>query len=288
MHSNDLSLQSYLNSIGDEPLLTRKEEQYLAARSQKGDLKAINTLITRNLRLVIKIAKDFNFGHVDMMDLISEGNIGLQKAAERYMPGMNSKFSTYAVWWIRQTISRALTNQSRQIRIPVHMVDTQGKILRLKRHMEAETGQVPTNEEIAEVTGIDVKRIEFIVASMVTTVSLQTPLAGAEGEIGESTLGDFIEDTKTEAPYEQMQQKTYAEAVVQILATLNPRERRVIERRYGLFGQSEVTLEKVSDEYGLTRERIRQIQEKTLRKLRQRMHKLPGAPKELKDILRNS
>lgn len=275
----DNGLQIYIRSMGSHPLLSVKEEQQLAKRAQKGEAKAISLLISRNLKLVIKIAKDFNYGSVELLDLISDGNIGLQKAAEKFRPGMNSKFSTYAIWWIKQTILRSSSNHSRQIRIPVHMLATHSKIHRIKQQLEVELGREATNEEVAEVTGLSAKRVKFITDAMVSTVSLQTPVGVSDdGIAGQTQLGDLLQDTATESTYEQIQKKAVVEIVQSLLDTLTPKERNIIERRFGLNGNIHATLEKVADEYDVTRERVRQIQEKTLRKLRIKLNKLHGVP----------
>lgn len=269
-------VRMYLKEIGRAPLLVFAEEIDLAKRTEKGDRKARAKLIESNLRLVVSIAKKYVGRGLTLMDLIQEGNIGLQKAVEKYNWRKGYKFSTYATWWIRQAITRAIADQARTIRIPVHMVETINRYLRINRRLMQELGREPTPEEIAEVMGVDVAKIREIVKVSQEPTSLETPVGDEE----DSHLGDFIEDTKALAPIDATSRALLKEQLEEVLSTLNDRERKVLILRFGLEDGRPRTLEEVGREFAVTRERIRQIEAKALRKL-----KHPSRSKKLRDYL---
>ena len=269
-------VRMYLKEIGRAPLLIFEEEISLAKRTEKGDKKARAKLIESNLRLVVSIAKKYVGRGLTLMDLIQEGNIGLQKAVEKYNWRRGYKFSTYATWWIRQAITRAIADQARTIRIPVHMVETINRYLRINRRLMQELGREPTPEEAAEVMEVDVSKIREIVKVSQEPTSLETPVGDEE----DSHLGDFIEDTKALAPLDATSRALLKEQLEEVLSTLNDRERKVLILRFGLDDGRPRTLEEVGREFQVTRERIRQIEAKALRKL-----KHPSRSKKLRDYL---
>ncbi len=270
------SIQMYLREIGKVPLLTGEEEVALAKRKEVGDKEAEKRLIEANLRLVVSIAKRFVGKSLTLLDLIQEGNIGLFRAVEKFEYRKGYKFSTYATWWIRQAITRALADQSRTIRIPVHMVETINKLLRVSRRLVQEYGREPTSEEIGKHLEISADRVREILRISQEPVSLATPI----GEEEDSHLGDFIEDKNAPAPSDQATHHLLREQVDEVLGTLSLRERRVLQLRFGLTDGRSRTLEEVGQEFGVTRERIRQIEAKALRKLRH-----PTRSKKLRDFL---
>jgi len=269
-------IKMYLKEIGKISLLTPSRERELARRAQKGEPKAKEELITANLRLVVSIAKRYIGRGLTFLDLIQEGNIGLIKAVEKFDWKKGYKFSTYATWWIRQAITRAIADQARTIRVPVHMVETINKLNKVIREHLQDFGEYPTIEELGHLTGKTPEKIEEILAASKETVSLESPISGDE----ESTMGDFIHDDSMEQPEEAAMKMLLREQIDQILDTLSPREAMVLKMRYGLLDGKTKTLEEVGQFFNVTRERIRQIEVKALRKLRH-----PSRSKQLKALL---
>ena len=257
------SLQLFLKDIGKVRLLTAQEEVYLAKRIERGDLDAKQKMVESNLRLVVSIAKNYRNQGLPFLDLIQEGTLGLVRAAEKFDYRKGFKFSTYATWWIRQAIARALADKARTIRIPVHVVEKLNKIGRAERKLVTELGREPTPEEIAEVTGIDPEEVESIKRSAQAPVSLEKPVGDEE----ESEFGQFIADEKAESPFDRAADLLTKEALKEALENLSYRERRVLELRYGLGGEHPRTLDEVGRTFNVTRERIRQIENQSLKKL---------------------
>ena len=262
--SND-SIQMYLREIGKVPLLTTEEEVSLAKRKDKGDIEAQKKLVEANLRLVVSIAKKFTGRSLSLLDLIQEGNIGLFRAVEKFDYRKGYKFSTYATWWIRQAITRALADQSRTIRIPVHMVETINKFQQVERQLIQDLGREPLPEEIAAEMGEDLDKIRQIIKISQDTVSLETSVGDSDEE--DSVLGDFIEDVKTMTPDRSAAMQLLREQVRDIIRELSPREQKILEMRFGLHDGVAHTLEEVGQEFGVTRERIRQIEAKALERM---------------------
>ncbi|KKU44581.1 MAG: RNA polymerase sigma factor [Microgenomates group bacterium GW2011_GWE1_47_12] len=269
-------VRMYLREIGRIPLLTRDQEIELAQKTEAGDLKAKDKLTSSNLRLVVSIAKKYIGRGMSFLDLIQEGNKGLIRAVEKYQWKKGFKFSTYATWWIRQAITRAIADQARTIRIPVHMVETINKLIRISRKLMQTLGREPLPEEIAEIMEITPDKVREILKISQKTTSLETPI----GDDEDSYLGDFIEDTKQATPYELTTQRLLRENIEEVLSGLSDRESKVLEMRFGLRGAKPMTLEEVGREFGVTRERIRQIEAKALRKL-----KHPSKRRMLQDYL---
>jgi len=261
------SLGIYLRQISTIPLITVKEEIELADRIKNGDDKARETMITANLRLVVKIAKEYSNIGLSLLDLINEGNIGLMKAVERFDPTKGGKLSTYAAWWIKQSIKRALANQSKTIRLPVHMVDRVTQIRRTSSELAERLGREPSDDELAAEMNLPVSRITLLKSVSRKPASLDSPLGDDEG----STLGEVVPDEKAANPYERLQSKSLVGDVNSVLAQLEPREADIIRLRFGLEGLEPLTLEEVGDKIGVTRERVRQLQEQALRQLRKNM-----------------
>jgi RNA polymerase primary sigma factor len=257
------SLQLFLKDIGKVRLLTAQEEVDLAKRIERGDLDAKQKMVESNLRLVVSIAKHYRNQGLPFLDLIQEGTIGLVRAAEKFDYRKGFKFSTYATWWIRQAIARALADKARTIRIPVHIVEKLNKIGRAERKMVTELGREPTAEEIAEVTGIEPEDVHSIKRSAQAPISLEKPVGDEE----ESAFGQFIADERAESPYERAVEILTKEALREALENLGYRERRVLELRYGLGGERPRTLDEVGRTFNITRERIRQIEMQSLNKL---------------------
>ena len=271
------SVQMYLREIGKTPLLTRDEEKELAKKIEKGDLEGRNKLIQANLRLVVSIAKRYvgRSSNLTLLDLIQEGNIGLARAVDKFDYRRGFKFSTYATWWIRQAITRALADQSRTIRIPVHMVETISKYAQIKRRLFQDLGREPLAEEIASEMGVDVEKVRHIIKISQDTIPFETPV-GDEDE--GSTLGDFIEDEKGIMPVQSAALRLLGDQIKEIINDLQPREQKILKMRFGLNDGITHTLEEVGNEFGVTRERIRQIEFKALEKIRQHQNlkKLEG------------
>lgn len=274
--SIDDPVKVYLKEIGRVPLLTSEEEIELARRMSNGDEAARKRLSEANLRLVVSIAKRYVGRGMQFLDLIQEGNLGLIKAVEKFDYTKGYKFSTYATWWIRQAITRAIADQARTIRIPVHMVETINKVVRVERQLLQELGRQPQANEIAQVMGMSVEKVREIMKVAQEPVSLETPI----GEEEDSHLGDFIPDEDAPAPAEAASHILLREQLGDVLHTLTPREEKVLRLRFGLDDGRPRTLEEVGKEFNVTRERIRQIEAKALRKLRH-----PSRSKKLKDFL---
>ncbi len=266
-HLSADSVQMYLREIGRVPLLTAEQEVQLAKLKDKGDPRAKQKMIEANLRLVVSIAKKYvGRGGLTLLDLIQEGNIGLFRAVEKFDYKRGYKFSTYATWWIRQAITRALADQSRTIRIPVHMVETINKFMQISRRLVQDLGREPLPEEIAAEMGLPVDKVRHIIKINQDTVSLETTVGDDEDD---STLGDFIEDVKSVSPSMSAGRKLLRDHVGKILKYLLPREQKILEMRFGLTDGVGHTLEEVGQEFGVTRERIRQIEAKALEKIRE-------------------
>jgi RNA polymerase primary sigma factor len=274
--SLDDPVRMYLKEIGRVALLRAEQEVEYAKLIEQGDEDAKNALTEANLRLVVSIAKKYIGRGMSFLDLIQEGNMGLIRAVEKFDYQKGFKFSTYATWWIRQAITRAIADQARTIRIPVHMVETINKLVRVSRRLLQELGREPADEEIAEEMGITPDKVREITKVSQDPVSLETPI----GEEEDSHLGDFVEDKEATAPSDAASLTMLRTEVEDILDTLTPRERRVLQLRFGLIDGHQRTLEEVGKRFGVTRERIRQIEAKALRKLRH-----PSRSKKLKDYL---
>ena len=264
----DDSVRMYLREIGKIPLLSLEKETELAEKAMQGDRRAKDKMAEANMRLVVSIAKRYSGRGLELLDLIQEGNTGLLRAVDKFDPSKGFKFSTYATWWIRQAITRAIADQARTIRIPVHMVETINKLMRTQRRLTQELNREPTNQELAKEMDMDVEKIEYIQKIKQDITSLDAGI-GRDGEEGEeSTLGDFIEDEDTASPEESATVQLLKEQVREILSTLSDRERKILEMRFGLNGTKSHTLEEVGLEFAVTRERIRQIEAKALMKLK--------------------
>lgn len=275
-YSTDDPVRMFLKEIGKVPLLTAEEEVELAIRMSQGDEEAKRRMTEANLRLVVSIAKRYVGRGMLFLDLIQEGNLGLIKAVEKFDYTKGYKFSTYATWWIRQAITRAIADQARTIRIPVHMVETINKVIRVSRQLLQELGHDPSAEEIAAEMGMPVEKVREILKIAQEPVSLETPI----GEEEDSHLGDFIPDEDASEPSEAASFSLLKEQLMEVLDTLTPREKKVLELRFGIVDGRTRTLEEVGKEFNVTRERIRQIEAKALRKLRH-----PSRSKKLRDFL---
>lgn len=269
-------VRMYLKEIGRISLLTPEEEQALSARINENDEEAKRILAESNLRLVVSIAKRYVGRGLLFLDLIQEGNIGLMKAVDKFDSERGYKFSTYATWWIRQAITRALADQARTIRVPVHMVETINKMVRIQRQMTLELNREPSDEELAKKMNLSVEKVREVIKISQDPVSLETPI----GEEDDSHLGDFLKDESSLSPEEYTENEILKEEIKQVLMSLQPREQEVLELRFGLIDGTCHTLEEVGKKFNVTRERIRQIEAKALRKLRH-----PSRAKKLKDFL---
>ncbi len=274
MNSPETNMGLYLREIGQVPLLTAAEEVKLAGQIKRGNKKARQKMIEANLRLVVKIANDFNNYGLSLPDLISEGNIGLMKAVERFDPQKGGKLSTYAAWWIKQAIKRALANQSKTIRLPVHLVDKISKIRRVTAHMTEELGREPTDEELAEELGLSVAKVTHLKSVGIRPASLDAQINSED----ETPFGDLVGDERAEHPFEVLRDKDLREEVGGLLEKLDKRERRILAFRFGLGGGRERTLEEVGRKFGVTRERIRQLQNMALLKMRRALTKCEEPP----------
>jgi len=261
------TIKLYLQEIGKTPLLKPEEEIALAKRIKKGDQEARNHMIQANLRLVVKIANDYsNFG-LPLLDLISEGNIGLVKAVERFDPSKGGKLSTYAAWWIKQSIKRALANQSKTIRLPVHLVDKIAKMRRVSTALAEDLGREPTDDELAQEMGMSVNKVAHLKSVSIRPTSLDAPV----GEDEDASFGDLVGDDSASTPYQDLHSKSLSNDVKEIIAGLDERESAIIQMRFGLTGDRPKTLEEVGLEFNITRERVRQLQNIALKKLRHNM-----------------
>ena len=263
----DDSVRLYLREIGKVPLLSPEEEADLADRIVQGDKEAKDKMVESNMRLVVSIAKRYGGRGLDFLDLIQEGNTGLLRAVDKFDPAKGFKFSTYATWWIRQAITRAIADQARTIRIPVHMVETINKVLRTTRKLTTELNREPTNEEIAEELGMEPDKVDYVMRIKQDIASLDASV-GRDGDDEDSVLGDFVEDEERDSPEESAANQILKEQLSEIIATLSDREQKIIRLRFGIGGGRPHTLEEVGAEFDVTRERIRQIEAKALAKLR--------------------
>lgn len=272
----DSSLRLYMREISETPLLTSKEEIELAALIRKGDQDARTRMIKANLRLVVKIAQDYSNYGLPLMDLISEGNIGLMKAVERFDPAKGGKLSTYGSWWIKQSIKRALANQSKTIRLPVHMVDKIAKLRRVMTLLTESYGREPTDEELCGETGMAPKKLSLLKRAAQRPTSLDSPVGDEE----RSSFAEIIGDEHAENPFEVLSDKNMLNQIDSLLEVLDERESKIIKARYGLSGKNAMTLEEVGREFKVTRERIRQLQNIALDKMRKSL-RIREKPKEV-------
>src|SRR5437899_1154576 len=269
-YDGDTAIKLYLREIGQVKLLTPQEEIDPAARIKKGDKKAREQMIKANLRLVVKIARDYEGIGLPLLDLISEGNIGLMKAVERFDPAKGGKLSTYGSWWIKQSIKRALANQSKTIRLPVHLVDKISKMRRVAMKLQEEFGREPTDDELAEELGISAARVGQMRTAAIRPASLDAPI----GDDDSNNFSEVVQDENADTPYEHLEEKTVTKMLQEMIKTLDEREGTIIRYRFGQAGGSEKTLEEVGQKFGVTRERVRQIQNIALNKLRKMIEKL--------------
>lgn len=269
-YDGNTAFNLYLREVGETKLLTLKEENQLAARIKKGDKKAREQMIKANLRLVVKIAREYEDYGMPLLDLINEGNIGLMKAVERFDPAKGAKLSTYSAWWIKQAIKRALANQSKTIRLPVHVVDKLFHMRKATVKLIEILGREPTDEELADELGFSARKIGQLRTAAIRPSSLEAPL----GDDDSSRVADVIRDESASTPYEQLEDKTVTKMLRGMVETLDTREGDILRYRFGLDGDGEKTLEEVGVKFGVTRERIRQIQNVALLKLRKQIEKL--------------
>jgi RNA polymerase primary sigma factor len=269
-YDGNTAFNLYLREVGQTKLLTIQEEGELAARIKKGDRKARERMIKANLRLVVKIAREYEDYGMPLLDLINEGNMGLMKAVERFDPAKGAKLSTYSAWWIKQAIKRALANQSKTIRLPVHVVDKLFHMRHASVKLQETLGREPTDDELGEELGISGRKVAQLRTAAIRPASLEAPL----GDDETSRIADVIRDETADTPYEQLEDKTNIEMLRELVAELHPREAEILRYRFGLDGDSEKTLEDVGRKFGVTRERIRQIQNAALLKLRKQIEKL--------------
>jgi RNA polymerase primary sigma factor len=260
-------MRTYMQEIGKTPLLTKEEEVKLAARIKKGDKAARDHMISANLRLVVKIAYDYNNFGLPLLDLISEGNIGLIKAVERFDPSKGGKLSTYAAWWIKQSIKRALANQSKTIRLPVHLVDRIAKMRKITAQLADELDREPTDEEIAYIMDMPVNKVAHLKAVSIRPASLDAPV----GEDGDTTFGELVGDENGSNPLDNLEDKSMSLDIKSVIDRLEDREAEIIQLRFGLDGNRPLTLEEVGERFDITRERVRQIQNIAIHKMRRLM-----------------
>ncbi len=265
----DSGIKIYLREIGQIPLLTPQDEIDLAARIKKGDKEARSKMIRANLRLVVKIAHDYANLGLPLLDLISEGNIGLMKAVERFDPAKGGKLSTYAAWWIKQSIKRALANQSKTIRLPVHLVDKISKMRRVSLQMSEELGREPTDDELADEVGLSSAKVSHLKTVAIRPASLDAPISDDDN----TAFGEIVGDEEALTPFELLRDKNLRDEVSDLLGVLEEREKKIIFSRFGLDGGKPRTLEEVGRKFGVTRERIRQLQNIALAKLRRALQK---------------
>jgi RNA polymerase primary sigma factor len=275
MSETDTGLNRYLREIGRFPRLTPQQEIELAAKIKRGDAEAREQMINSNLRLVVTIAHDYANLGLPLLDLISEGNIGLTKAVERFEPGKGAKLSTYAMWWIKQSIKRALANQSKTIRLPVHLVDKVAKVRRVSLQMSDELGREPTDDELGEEIGIPSEKVARLRSVGIRPASLDAPI----GDDDAAKFGEVIGDEDAQTPFELLRDESLRGEVDGLIAVLDSREKKIISQRFGLDGGKPKTLEDVSKGFGVTRERIRQLQNIALAKLRRALSKREGLTK---------
>ncbi len=266
---SDQSFQLYLRQIAQYPLLTPAQEVSLAAKIKKGNKAAKEEMIRANLRLVVKIAKDYANLGLPLLDLVSEGNIGLVKAVERFDPAKGGKLSTYGAWWIKQSIKRALANQGKTIRLPVHLVDKIAKIRRVGAGLSDELGREATDEEIAEEVGMVASKVTLLKQAAIRPTSLDAPV----GDEDSTEFGELVGDQEAVDPFEQLSDKNLQNEVDDLLGQLDEREKKIINSRFGLDGSDPITLEEVGEKFGVTRERIRQLQNIALEKMRRALNK---------------
>ncbi len=262
--SGESILQRYLREMAEVPLLTIDQENELAARIQRGDDAAREHMIRANLRLVVKIAREYEGMGLPLLDMINEGNIGLMKAVERFDPAKGGKLSTYAAWWIKQAIRRAIANQSKTIRLPIHALDKLSKAYRVAAEMRETLGREPSPEELAEALGVRATKLDEIRVAALRPASLDAPM----GDDDSNVLAEVVADEGARTPYEALEEKTLLAMLNDLLDRLEPRQRRILSCRFGLDGGGEKTLEEIGEKFGLTRERIRQLQNEALSKLR--------------------
>jgi RNA polymerase primary sigma factor len=274
-YDGDTAIKLYLREIGQVKLLTPAEEIELAAKIKKGDKKAREQMIKANLRLVVKIAHDYEGLGLPLLDLINEGNIGLMKAVERFDPAKGGKLSTYGSWWIKQSIKRALANQSKTIRLPVHLVDKISKMRRTAMKLQEEFGREPTDQELGEELGISASRVAQLRTAAIRPASLDAPI----GDDDSNNFAEVVQDENADTPYEQLEEKTVTRMLQEMVKTLDQREATILRYRFGLDGGNEKTLEEVGEKFGVTRERVRQIQNIALNKLRKMIEKLEAVQK---------
>jgi RNA polymerase primary sigma factor len=269
-YDGDTAIKLYLREIGQVKLLTPQEEIELAARIKKGDKKAREHMIKANLRLVVKIARDYEGIGLPLLDLISEGNIGLMKAVERFDPAKGGKLSTYGSWWIKQSIKRALANQSKTIRLPVHLVDKISKMRRTSMRLQEELGREPTDEELGEELSITASRVAQMRMAAIRPASLDAPI----GDEDSNNFAEVVQDENADTPYQHLEDKTVTKMLQEMVKTLDNREATIVRARFGLDGGPLKTLEEVGVNFGVTRERVRQIQNIALKKLRKMIEKM--------------
>src|SRR5438874_8370004 len=280
MNQSDIGLARYMREIGRFSLLTPQQEIELAGKIKKGDREARERMINANLRLVVTIARDYANLGLPLLELISESNIGLTKAVERFDPTKGAKLSTYAMWWIKQSIKRALANQSKTIRVPVHLADKLAKMRRVSLQMSDELGREPTDEELGEEIGIASEKVARLKSVGIRPASLDAPIA----ENDSTEFAEVIGDDEAQTPFELLRDKNLLGEVEGLLEVLDPREKKIISQRFGLDGGKPKTLEDVGKDFGITRERIRQLQNIALAKLRRALSKKENVPEKAKRV----